>query len=353
MVPVPNMTPSSTDLSRFEPELQRRIELATSVRATDRIEKVPDAGTIRTVNGHDVQVMHNGVVVEKDCYGGPWMTEIIARLRGHHEPQEEVAFAEIVERLTADTPEPVMVELGSSWAYYSLWLKSEIPAATVVLLEPDPANLQVGVRNFKLNGLSVASAVHAAVGAHHDTTIKLTCESDRVTRPIRAVTLDGLMGDEHLSRVDLVLCDVQGAETDMLAGATEAVRSGRVRFMVISTHWFDTEPLIHQTCRLLVERLGGHIICEHSVPESCSGDGLIVTSFDPRDHDMQIDIPIVRARDSVVGELEWQVARRRGWRGILWGAADLVSLSMRQRLAATRVGAALERRVSALKTRNR
>ncbi len=182
------MTPGSSDLSRFQPDLRRRIELTTSVRVSDRIEKVPDAGPIRTVQGLEVQVMHNGVVVEKDCYEGPWMTEVIARLRGHHEPQEEVAFAEIVDRLRMDTPEPVMVELGSYWAYYSLWLKSEIPSATVVLVEPGPANLQVGIRNFKLNGLRAPSAVPAAVG--------LTT-APRSSSPARAI---GSPGRSVLSR---------------------------------------------------------------------------------------------------------------------------------------------------------
>ena len=339
----------SSDLSQITPALRRRIETTTSVRVTDRINKVPDAGTIRALNGHEVQVMHNGVVVEKDCYGGPWMTEVITRLRGHHEPQEEIAFAEVVDALERDTPEPVMVELGSYWAYYSLWLKSQVPPTTVVLVEPDEVNLQVGIRNFDLNGLAVSSAVHAAVGARHGSAVGITYESDGITRPVRAVTLDGLVADEQLSRVDLVLCDVQGAEVDMLAGATGLVRAGRVRFMVISTHWSDTDPLIHQTCRARIECLGGHIICEISIPESCSGDGLIVASFDVRDRDMQIDIPFIRARDSEVGELEWMVARRLGWRGIAWGVADLVPRSTRQRLGSTRIGAAVRHRLAARK----
>jgi hypothetical protein len=142
--------------------------------------------------------MHNGVVVEKDCYGGTWMTEVIARLRGHHEPQEEIAFAEIVDRLEADTSDPVMVELGSFWAYYSLWFKHQIPSATVVLVEPDPVNIQVGVRNFALNGLTPSSVVQAAVGAPGESTVDIVCESDGVMRAIRAVTLDELISDERL-----------------------------------------------------------------------------------------------------------------------------------------------------------
>jgi FkbM family methyltransferase len=344
---VPAMVQTNGDLSRLDPDLRRRVEMTTSVRVTDRIEKVAQAGSIQMVDGHEVQVMHNGVVVEKDCYGGPWMTEVISRLRGHHEPQEEIAFAEIVDTLEADTTAPVMIELGSYWAYYSLWVKHQIPSSTVVLVEPDERNLQVGVRNFELNQLAPSEVVHAAVGAAHNSTVDIQYESDGVIRPVRAVTLDGLVADTGLERVDLLLCDVQGAEVEMLAGAAASVRDGKVRFMVISTHWSDTAPLIHQVCRARIERLGGHIICEHSLPESCSGDGLIVASFDPRDREMHIDVPIVRARDSEVGELEWVIAGRSGWRGIVWGAVDLVPASTRRRLGVSRLGHALHRRLAA------
>jgi FkbM family methyltransferase len=341
------MTATGGDLSHIEPEWRRRVEITTSVRVTDAIEKVPGAGGIRELNGREVQVMHNGVVIEKDCYGGPWMTEVIARLRGHHEPQEEIAFAEIVDRLQGDTSEPVMIELGSYWAYYSLWFKHQIPSATVVLVEPDPFNLQVGVRNFALNDLAPSSVIQAAVGAPHASTVDIVCESDGVIRPIRAVTLDGLIADERLLRVDLVLCDVQGAEVEMLTGAAQAIRDANVRFMIISTHWSDTDPLIHQRCRSRLEQLGGHIICEHTLPESCSGDGLIAVSFDAKDREMSIAVPIIRARDSEVGELEWVIARRSGWRGVLRGLIDMVPLSTRQRIGATRLGAQLQRRFSA------
>lgn len=277
------------------------------------------------------------------------MTEVITQLRGHHEPQEEIAFAEIVETLRGHDS-PVMVELGAFWAYYSLWFKAEIPTATVVLVEPDSENLRVGVRNFELNGITPSAVVQAAVGPQHGAMIDLRCESDGVMRPVRAVTLEGLLADERLPRVDLLLCDVQGAEVEMLAGAAAPVGAGRVRFMVISTHWSDTNPLIHQTCRSHVEALGGHIICEHSLPESCSADGLIVVSFDPRDRDMHIDLPVVRSRDSEVGELEWLIARRLGWRGIVWGLVDLVPAATRQRLGVTRAGTLLHRALAGRRT---
>jgi FkbM family methyltransferase len=289
---------------------KHRIELTTSVRDTEPLPKVPNAGMIETREGRRVQVMHNGVVVEEHCYGGPWMTEVIRRLRGHHEPQEEVAFNAVVERLKADTPSPVMVELGSFWAYYSLWLKTEIPGAECICVEPDPRNLEVGRRNFALNGIS-ARFVHAAVGSPHGRLMRMRTESDGAMRRTRLVTLDGLMRDERLERVDVLLSDVQGAEHDLLIGAQPLLRAGRVRFLVVSTHHhtISGDPLTHQRCRELLRDCGAHVIVEHSVLESASGDGLLVASTDPRDRDLELDVSVVRNRDCIFGEPEYELAR--------------------------------------------
>jgi FkbM family methyltransferase len=254
--------------------------------------------------------MHNGVVVEEGCYNGAWMTEIIRRLRGNHEPQEELAFAAVVERLARDTSDATVVELGSFWAYYSLWARAAIPGARNICIEPDPNNLAVGRRNFELNGYD-AQFIHAAVGEPHGASIRLRTESDNAWRSVPLVSLDGLLRDEGLDRIDLLLCDTQGAEYGLLEGASETLRSGRVRFLVVSTHHHSItgDPLTHQRCLRVLQECGAHIIAEHSVLESCSGDGLIAVSMDARDADMHVAVSHVRSRDTIFGEPEYELAR--------------------------------------------
>jgi FkbM family methyltransferase len=294
----------------FTPDERRRIELTTAVRDTDALPKVDNAGAIETRNGQRVQVMHNGVVVEEDCYNGAWTTEIIRRLRGHHEPQEEMAFAALLERLGTDTTAPTMIELGSFWAYYSLWAKAADPATRSICVEPDPHNLEVGRRNFALNGYD-GRFIQAAVGVPHGEHIRIRTESDNALRSVPLVTLDGLMCDEGLDRVDLLLCDTQGAELGLLTDARETLRSGRVRFLVVSTHHHSIsgDPLTHQRCLAVLRDCGAHIIAEHSVLESCSGDGLIAASMDPRDADLEVHVSVVRSRDTIFGEPEYELER--------------------------------------------
>ncbi|WP_354699231.1 hypothetical protein DSM112329_04941 [Paraconexibacter sp. AEG42_29] len=301
-------------MAEFTSVERERIERTVAVRDTDALPKVPGAGEVFDHDGQPVQRMHNGVLIEKDCYQGAWGTEIIRRLDGHHEPQEEVAFAAIVERLRGEEGPITMIELGSFWAYYSLWLRHEVPSATSLLVEPDPRNLDVGRRNFALNGVD-ATVVHAAVGPEHGGSIKIPFDSDGVIRPTPTVTLDGLFADHGLTRCDLLLCDIQGMELQMLQGAAAALRDGRLRFLVISTHHFtfSGDPLTHQKCLELLTDAGAHVIAEHTVYESCSGDGLIAVSMDPRDRDLVVDVTIVRNRDSVYGEPERELARFVGW----------------------------------------
>ena len=69
-----------------------RIAMTVSCRDADPVPKVAGAGEIFEREGQRLQLMHEGTVVKADSYHGPWVTEIIRRLQGHHEPQEELLF---------------------------------------------------------------------------------------------------------------------------------------------------------------------------------------------------------------------------------------------------------------------
>jgi hypothetical protein len=103
---------------------------------------------------------------------------------------------------------------------------------------------------------------------------------------------------------DLVLADVQGAEIPLLERAQEDIQARRIRFMVVSTHHHSIsgDPLTHQRALALLRDAGGHIIAEHTVSESFSGDGLVAVSFDQRDQDLHVHVSRARAEDSLFGD---------------------------------------------------
>ncbi|MGI8847283.1 MAG: FkbM family methyltransferase [Candidatus Dormibacteria bacterium] len=331
----PPLTPR---LAEF-PEHARRIALTVSCRDADALAKVEGAGEMRQVEGSTVQVMHNGILVERDCYCGSWMTEIIRCLRGHHEPQEELVFSHLVGRLAATEPDASIVELGSWWAFYSLWFLAELPGGRAVAVEPDEAFLEVGKRNFALNGRT-ATFLHGAIGDDPSGTLRFRAESDGLDHSVPQYDLATLMAMAGLERVGLLLADIQGAETILIESARGLIEQGLIRFMLISTHHHSISgsSMTHQRTLATVEGLGGHVIAEHSVGESFSGDGLIAVSFDPRDRDLSVSISRARQKDSLFGELEPELE-------LALSRASACEVELRQRAADS---AALHHAVSRL-----
>ncbi len=136
-----------------------RVEIATSCRDCDSLPK--NAGAGKTFGeAHEFQLMHNGLVIRRGAYHGEWMAEIIRSLRGHHEPQEEKVFARALDCLPESA---VMVELGSFWAYYSMWFHNQVKHPVCILVEPNAKKLAIGQDHFRLNGMK-GTFVRAFVG---------------------------------------------------------------------------------------------------------------------------------------------------------------------------------------------
>lgn len=291
-------------------DLDRRIALTVAVNSTDQLDKVDDAGTYAEIDGTPVQVMHNGVVVVRDGYLGPWQSTVIERLRGHHEPQEELVFDAIVQRLgKKKRGGRAMLELGCWWSFYSLWFKQAFPASTVVGIEPDEPFLATGRKNFELNGFE-GTLLHGVVGPNPGEQLSFVAASDGQVHEVRQYGLDELLAIADVDKFDVILADIQGAETTFLDTSADLLRAGACRFLVVSTH----DPLIsgsattHRDVVEAIRGLGGHIVAEHSVSESFSGDGLVVASFSKKDRKFVVDIPYARAVDSLFGEWEPRLA---------------------------------------------
>ncbi len=291
----------------------RRVAMTVSCRDCDALPKAEHAGEVMERDGHRVQVMHNGLLIEEGCYYGPWMTHIIAQLKGHHEPQEEVVMNAILARLAAEERAPhegapTMIELGSFWAFYSMWFLTQFPDGRTIGMEPDPVYLDVGRRNFALNNLQ-GTFLHGAVGNQPGATVEFTAESTGKPVTVPQYDLDSLMAETDCPRADIVMVDIQGFETVLVTRAEQLIRSGAIRFMMISTHHhtFTGNPLTHQQLRDWLDTVGAHVVAEHSITESYAGDGLIAVSFDPRDRDFTVEVSTARSRETLFGESELQL----------------------------------------------
>ena len=258
-----------------------RVMMTISCRDCDALPKVAEAGRIV------VQVMHNGLRVVAGGYHGDWMAHVIRALRGHHEPQEEAVFATLVRCARHNS---LIVELGAFWSYYSLWYLSEVPGSRAICVEPDPRHIEVGRRNAALNGLDHrARFVEAWVGASDTGVAALPLESTGEMRSLPSLDMTAVAEMAGSSGIEVRHIDAQGAETSFLRSIAAA--PARPRFLVASTHHrlISGSASTHADCLAAIEAAGGHVLIEHSVEESFSGDGLIVASF--REQDRSIAMP--------------------------------------------------------------
>ena len=235
-----------------------RVRNALAAPDNARIPRVPGAGRIH----EGTLTLHNGIRVGDLSYDGEGPRRLMAENRGVHEPQEEYVFQEVLKLLPAGSQ---MLELGSYWAFYSLWFHAAVKDARCLCVEPDPGNLEMGRGNFVLNHGNIPAGVvferayaGAADGVGADGT------------PVACV--DSLMKRHGIPRLAILHADTQGHEMNVLRGAEKALRAGTIDYVFLSTH----SNLLHRQCLALLKKHGFRILADADLLETYSFDGLIV-----------------------------------------------------------------------------
>jgi len=217
------------------------------------LEKGADAGKVRK----DLLVMHNGVRVLPTAYQGYAHGKLMQRALGIHEPQEERLFRDVIRTLS---PNSSMVELGSYWAYYSLWFQNVVANARTIMVEPKLSHLNYGKRHFIDNSFK-GEFLQAGIG-----------KQSNQDEQMRIVTIDELMQLFSLSNITVLHSDIQGYELEMLQGAEKALANQAIDFFFISTH-SDT---LHEDCIAHLRKANYKILDNYRIHESWNPDGLIV-----------------------------------------------------------------------------
>ena len=254
--------------TEYSNDINQRIMDTISCQDCNYIPKVISAGKEITINDSSYQVMHNGLKIITNSYH-PWMTDIIKQLKGHHEPQEEKVFFEVLKSLPSNA---TMLELGSFWAYYSMWFHKAIPHATNYLVEPNPEKLLVGKRHFAINacnGHFIAGFIDQLT--NYDTSF---VDWDKKVYQVPQLCIDDIIQTNFIDFINILHCDIQGNEYKMLLGARQSIALKKIGYLFISTHATADNP--HQQCLTFLKAHDFHIVASHTLGESFSGDGLIV-----------------------------------------------------------------------------
>jgi FkbM family methyltransferase len=112
-----------------------------------------------------------------------------------------------------------------------MWAKALGPSGTVISVEASRHNVEIGRRNVSLNGFTNIITLHAAVAeTEGELLFSQTLngsvsidEGEFLTKPVRAVTIDGLV--KEFGSPDVLFLDIEGYEISALRGAPETLKT--------------------------------------------------------------------------------------------------------------------------------
>lgn len=176
-------------------------------------------------------------------------------------------------------PAPVVVDIGGYIGDFTLYAMKYLGASRVIVCEPTRENYDLILRNIELNGYGdEVVALNLAVGVPGELTLyvqKLDRDevhastywyADEERRTVPSVSLEQLLDEHGVQRVDLLKIDCEGGEYDILSDVPAEVLR-RIRNIAFEYHEVDDfEPKLARIMNQLtaagftMQRPGGHIV---------------------------------------------------------------------------------------------
>src|SRR5436190_245667 len=147
-------------------------------------------------------------------------------------------------------PGMTVVDVGGCFGEFALYASKRVgPTGRVLMLEPDPGNIEVARGNFALNGnpsnIQIVKAglwnkrgtVRFNAGQSHQSSVVAEGGGAGANAiEIETHTLASLVEEFKLDRLDLVKMDIEGAELEAMAGASDLPAKFKPRYAIASYH---------------------------------------------------------------------------------------------------------------------
>jgi FkbM family methyltransferase len=141
-----------------------------------------------------------------------------------------------------DHPVDTIVDLGANTGLAARWLEHQFPGAQLVCVEPEPGNVATLRKN--LAGIQRARVIEACVGGHRRQVALDTSGGEFAVTMVEArsedllltdvITMEDVLDQAALSSIDLLKCDIEGAEAELFANCRSWL--SKVRTIVIECH---------------------------------------------------------------------------------------------------------------------
>ncbi|ADY01291.1 methyltransferase FkbM family [Vulcanisaeta moutnovskia 768-28] len=140
-------------------------------------------------------------------------------------------------------PNGVFIDIGAHIGKYALLIAKKYPDAKVIAIEPNPIAYDALSKALKINNINNIQALNIALSDSNNSTglcIKLSSvvssieefESCIEIRKVITKTLDFLMSELGLERVDLIKIDVEGAELRVIEGSLNTIIRFKPKLMI-------------------------------------------------------------------------------------------------------------------------
>jgi FkbM family methyltransferase len=149
----------------------------------------------------------------------------------------------------------VIIDAGSNIGMTALYFSALYPRARIYCLEPDPHNFQLLQRNLDLHKVAGRAILIEAALYDRDGRIGLSnaqwaynssvCEGGADQKTVAAISMDSLLDQFHLDRIDLLKIDIEGSEDKVFANATGWLK--KVSVLLIEVHAPESqEPIMRR-----------------------------------------------------------------------------------------------------------
>jgi FkbM family methyltransferase len=186
--------------------------------------------------------------VRFDSGGGPAGFSL-----GTWEPEVQETLAAILEAGST------VYDIGAAAGFYTLMAARRVGAnGRVIAFEPFPENVRLTRRNLNLNGVDNVDLLETAVGAAVGTSmmvdeadaavsVHLTVAADEGGIEVDVTTIDHLVAQGRIPPPDLIKMDVEGAEIEVIQGATDTIAThGPTLLVEVHGNWDEFDRAIEK-----------------------------------------------------------------------------------------------------------
>lgn len=204
-----------------------------------------------------------------------------------HEDEYQI-FYKTLERINSKE-NPVMVEIGSWWGFWSLTFRKKFPQGKNYLIELGKRHISVGLRNFQLNNFSETHYWGGFYLKNSDSTINVKGsydfdynENEYFDKSILGNKLGpqlefiDIYSIEHLNEIDLLHMDIQGSELPIIENLKAEypwILDEKLKNIIVATHSVD----IHRKLENIFNEFGFKVF-ENRPYGSVGGDGMLIVN---------------------------------------------------------------------------